>query len=125
MSEPVLSPDARHFEITLADGTKAELRYSWPALARAEEWLSAPWYRWDLFAHRHLPGAIAAGLLHADKGATPESVMDRLDPSRLREYREVVDDAVSYAHTGKTRAERIAEAKVSEPGEAKAATPTP
>lgn len=119
MSDPTLSS----FHITLADGSTKELRYSWPAFARGEEWLSAPWYRWDLFSHRELPAAIAAGLLHGDKSVTPDSVMAKLAPSRMREYREMVDDAISYTHSGKTRAERVAE-KEAPQGEAEADQPS-
>lgn len=118
-----MDPNAKTFHITLADGSTAELRYSWPALARGEEWLAKPWYQWDLFAHRELPAAIAAGLLHADKTTTPKGVMVRLDTVRLREYREVVDDALSFASTGKSRAERLAE-KAAPQGEAKADQPS-
>src|SRR5690606_25275768 len=88
----------------------AELRFPWPAMARAEDWLGGlGWDKWDLKRHTHLQAAIAAGMLHAERDLTPEKLAPRLDPARIGEYLTIVEDALVFAHTGKTRAERIRE----------------
>lgn len=124
-------PDLRVFRLTLLDGMKVELRYTWPAMARAEDWLGGtPWAFWDLSRHTQLAAVIAAGMLHVEPGITPATVMARLDPVRMPEYVTITDDALSFAHTGKTRLERLKEAEerrkakeAGQPGEAPAASP--
>lgn len=116
----------RVFDITLRDGTQVELRFPWPAMARVEAWLGGiPWYQWDSASHVHLQAMIAGGMLHTDRTLTPERVAENLSTPRIAEYRTTVDDAIAFAATGKTRAERIAEAEEKRrSGEATAASQT-
>lgn len=124
-------PDLRVFHLVLLGGATVELRYTWPAMAKAEDWLGGiPWTLWDLSRHTQLAAVIAAGMMHAEPGITPTSVMARLDPLRMAEYVRITDDALTFAHTGKTRLERLKEAEeqrkakeANPPGEAQAASP--
>lgn len=121
-----IDPNLREFRITFSDGEEVELRYTWPAIAQIERWLGMPWYLWDPRRHNTIPALVAGGILWHDPQATPEKVAERLDLARWAEYRQILDDAVVYAHTGKTRAERMVEAEAEEEkptGEAETASP--
>lgn len=121
----MIDPTLKHFEIVLADGAYA-LDFRGEAMVRADEWIGLPWTLWDYTRHAHLSAVIAAGILHADSSITPEKIRERWDLSRFREYVRLAIDAVEYAHTGKTRAEREAEAKREKsPGEGKTARRRP
>lgn len=104
-----VDPSLREFKLTFSDGEELELRYTWPAIAQIERWLGKPWYLWDPTSHNTIPALAAGGLLWHDSKVTPEAIAEKLDPRRWGEYRQLLDDAITYAHTGKTRAEREAE----------------
>lgn len=122
----MIDPNLKHFEITLG-GEACELRFTGEAMVRGEEWTGLPWTLWDYTRHSHLSAAIAAGILHAEPKITPSEVLKRMELPRFKEYVRLVIDAVEYAHTGKTRAEREAERAKEEKrsGEAKPARRRP
>lgn len=118
--------DLRVFRVLLLGGEEVELRLTWPAMTQIERWLGIGWTAWDLRRHSDLAAIVAGGMLHVRPNATPQAVMEQLDLYRIAEYRQIVDDLISYAHSGKTRAERDAERMAREeaaPGEAPAARP--